>query len=262
MMQFHNYGYPAGGGFEAEGLSPVTTDLWAWHDASDAESLVIVNSDEVSQWNDLSGNAHHLSGMTAARPRYATRSLNGLPVVDFNGALNGALYWDAGFGSIAAASDNTVFIVAQSDMATVAYALMHARDTDTVNDSWGLMIFTNPQAPGNGAFIRSYQHSNDGTNGAHQSNAGSGTNADPHIYGMRREGSEQKAILDNSYGNIAPAVDATPTGAMYLAGRFVNGNVGNSFDGIVAEVLLYDRALNQTEIDQNLAYLQDKWGLD
>lgn len=261
MMQFSNYGCLPEGGGGVESLSPVTANLWAWHNAADTGSLVLVNGNEVSQWSDISGNGRHLTGISGSYARHATRSLNGLPVVDCNAGATEALYWDGSFGTIAEASDNTVFIVACSDTAGAPGTLLHARDNDSNKASWGLMLFTNLQ-DGAGYAMRGYHHLSNGSGGANQSNASGAPDTQPHIYGLRREGAQQKVILDNGYGNLAPAVDATPTGAMWLGARYFDGQLITCFDGIVAEVLLYDRALTQTEIDQNLAYLQDKWGLD
>lgn len=55
---------------------------------SDAGTTPAPDAGAVQQWNDLSGNGHHVSQATAgARPTYraAVESLNGLPGVEFDG---------------------------------------------------------------------------------------------------------------------------------------------------------------------------------
>lgn len=57
----------------------------AWYDAADTGTLTIV-SNKVSQWDDKSGNGHHVSQSTAGlRPLYdaAPRSVNGVVLPEF-----------------------------------------------------------------------------------------------------------------------------------------------------------------------------------
>ena len=57
-------------------------DLKLWLDAADT-STITHSSNAVSQWNDRSGNANHMSG--SDNPTTSTRSLNGKNVIDFDG---------------------------------------------------------------------------------------------------------------------------------------------------------------------------------
>ena len=59
--------------------------LALWLDAEDAASITL-NGSTVSQWNDKSGNARHVSQATAAsQPTYTLNGLNGKPVLTFDG---------------------------------------------------------------------------------------------------------------------------------------------------------------------------------
>lgn len=61
----------------------ITTALWL--DASDSSTITTV-SGAVSQWNDKSANANHVTQSTSsARPTLNTGSLNGLNTLSFNG---------------------------------------------------------------------------------------------------------------------------------------------------------------------------------
>jgi hypothetical protein len=63
--------------------SMIQTALWL--DAADASTVTTV-SGAVSQWNDKSGNARHVSQATAgSRPTYSASGLNSKPTIDFDG---------------------------------------------------------------------------------------------------------------------------------------------------------------------------------
>jgi len=62
-------------------------DLALWVDASDASTLTLDGSNNVSEWRDKSGNARHLvQATTLLRPSYGTQTQNGLPLVVTNAA--------------------------------------------------------------------------------------------------------------------------------------------------------------------------------
>jgi hypothetical protein len=57
-----------------------------WLDASDVSTITLDGSNNVSQWNDKSGNARHaVQGTVLNRPGYLTNQLNGLGAVKGNG---------------------------------------------------------------------------------------------------------------------------------------------------------------------------------
>lgn len=74
---------PAGGG----GFSPLNlSGLIGWWKAdagvfSDAGVTPANNGDNVTQWNDQSGNGNHLSTSGGSKPVYNTNQLNGLPAI-------------------------------------------------------------------------------------------------------------------------------------------------------------------------------------
>jgi len=58
--------------------------LALWLDASDAASITLDGSNNVSQWNDKSGNARHVTQATVMnRPTPSTATLNGLTAIKF-----------------------------------------------------------------------------------------------------------------------------------------------------------------------------------
>src|SRR5262245_19031906 len=67
------------------GFSPsVLPGLKAWYDATTIAGLS--DGSAVAQWNDISGNANHLTQATGSKqPLYKTGIVKGLPIVRFDG---------------------------------------------------------------------------------------------------------------------------------------------------------------------------------
>lgn len=100
--------------FDAVAWTPASLpNLVAWYDASDAASITS-SGGAVSQWNDKSGNGHHLTQSTSnLKPTTGTRTLNGLNVIDFDGAVGSADYMDSNALNIT--QPNTIFAVVRHD---------------------------------------------------------------------------------------------------------------------------------------------------
>jgi hypothetical protein len=65
--------------------TPADATTTAWYDASDADTITITESGDVSQWDDKSGNLNHVSeGTVGYQPTYSSTGWDGsLPTVDF-----------------------------------------------------------------------------------------------------------------------------------------------------------------------------------
>jgi hypothetical protein len=70
--------------FAATGWTPASlSNLDAWYDASDSASFTYSSGVLVSQWNDLSGNANHMTSPAGKEPS-RTGTQNGLAIVEFS----------------------------------------------------------------------------------------------------------------------------------------------------------------------------------
>ncbi len=81
-----------------------------------ADSLVLNDGDSVSTWTDSSGSGTNVTGVTTTRPLYKTGIINGLPSVLFDGTddfLNSA-------SGLAALNSNSQFIVIQPTLDTAS----------------------------------------------------------------------------------------------------------------------------------------------
>ena len=86
--------------------------LALWLDAADSNTITL-NGSTVSQWNDKSGNARHVSQAAAARqPTYTANGLNGKPVLTFNAAKPSVMTVPA--GQLGGATGASLFWVQQN----------------------------------------------------------------------------------------------------------------------------------------------------
>lgn len=76
----------AGGG---SGVTPdEISDMIFWHDTSDSSSITKDGSNKVSQWNDKSGNGHHLTQSSSSnQPLWTSGNRNSLDTIDFSGTV-------------------------------------------------------------------------------------------------------------------------------------------------------------------------------
>jgi hypothetical protein len=112
----------AGGGWTPADL----TGLLAWYDASDAGSFTYSSGVLVSQWDDLSGNAHHMTGASSSEPQ-RTGTQNSLGIVEFTASSGQYLTMPNAFASL---TQVTVYLV-----------LKTRNDPPSVGDYSGLMHF-------------------------------------------------------------------------------------------------------------------------
>jgi hypothetical protein len=71
-------------------VGPLDLSPSAWWDASQEEGLS--NNDPVNTITDFSGNGLHASALTTARPTYQVNQINGLPVFNFDGVDDKAVF--------------------------------------------------------------------------------------------------------------------------------------------------------------------------
>lgn len=215
--------------------------LALWLDASDL-STITASSGAVSQWNDKSGNARHVSQGTASfQPTTGSSTLNGLNVISFDGSndnlrtSNGALQL-ATLTCVALIRSNTVFrsLVGVSQEAT----------THT-NPFWRWTIFHNETST---MAIRL-----NGTNVVGFSSAGTDV---PRIL-----------VLDTGVGDLwlngIRSIDTTGVTLTYPNSTpFIIGSTAandTALNGYVAEIIIYDKSLSATERTLVSNYLINKW---
>ena len=207
------------GGFSPASLS----GLSLWLDASD-ESTITESGGAVSQWDDKSGNGHHATSTGAARPVTGSRTENGLNVLDLDGSnhfldLPSALYGIS-------ADDNTVIIAYATD--NPALADQRILSGTTTGTRWGLRQLPAPSMQGvnNSSFV--------------PVELDIGSDTDVHTTWFKRRESSLTVGYNAQSAVESDAVDVTLT--QIQLGKYPLNSSGY-LDGVLCEVLVYDRAL-------------------
>lgn len=231
----------AAGGF-------VPTDiagLELWLDASDAGSFTYGTGDNVSQWNDLSGNTRHATQGTGATQPNRTGTINSLTTVTF---ASGDRMTLPSFMSGKAAG--TVFMVGKL-----------AQDPPASAAASGPVVRLGSEGSG---------HHMPYTDGTIYDNTGSTVrktvgNPTPSLasafyYTVITASGDWKARLNGTQ------IYSTATNTVGWRTTAPNAEVGydlaaGSFVGQIAEIIVYSSALTGTDLSDVEGYIADKWGI-
>lgn len=222
-------------------------NLIAWFDAADI-STISETAGAVSQWNDKSGNGNHATQATGTRqPTTGARTLNGRNVLDWDGSdiMN---FDPSGLDGGAGA---TVFIVAQSD--TIASNVRRLFQLDGDSYIAGIYRATDKVLYG--------VHKQDTADSLRFTIGSTAVNETPFIYVASNA---QNGIPKSYYTGNA---EVTRLSLSNNANTFTTGNIGAeadgglSFDGMIAELLVYNGELSNANKNLVGRYLGEKWGI-
>jgi hypothetical protein len=203
---------------------PSVAGLFAWFDASNAGSIT-ASGGAVSQWNDLSGNARHVTqGTGANQPTTGTRTMNLLNVIDFDGTTDS-------LGNAAGMSQPFTLVMAfQADANGGNIALHNQAQFLRKSGQWKLY--------------------------AGGSEIGGGTSdAAAHVGSAVFNAASSQLWIDG--GSIVTGDPGNGT----TSGLTFGTDAGFAFfDGGLAEVTIYSTVLGTTDRQALEGYLKAKWG--
>lgn len=232
-------------GSATSGFSPASIpDLAVWFDAADASTITLDGSNNVSQWNDKSGNGRHATQATVLnRPAYLTNQLNGLGAIKPNGITHTLDV--ASFPSLS--TGYTCYLVAQISSG--------GRGALSIGTGTGGNAFALGTTSGN--FINSqWGDSLTQAHGAAGSNFGAVTTYDgSHTtgnYTLRL--STQASTATKAMTQIA---GAPPAGTLQLFNLPTVGLWSANF----YELIIFPRVLTAGEDAAIKSYITSKWGL-
>jgi hypothetical protein len=210
-----------------------------WLDASSLGSLTINGSNQISQWNDLSGNARHVSqGALSLMP-----ILSGSSVVFSGGqSLKHATYDITGLDNV------TLCVVANPSPSVAPTQQSIVRFQTNANP-----YFVYPWGPGR---LISYQDG--GTAGPSAGFVSGAVNI-----GVARRAINSASGLQTWNNGTAVASGATSSGAIQAGPLSIgswNGLV-EYFTGLVSEVLIFHAALVAADREKLEGYLAWKWAV-
>lgn len=195
-----------------------------------------VNNDPVAEWWDQVSGLVFSQSNSGRRPDLKTGIVNGLPVLRFDAGFDGM----QGEAATSLANPYTVFLV---------YAWkgsVNAARRVLTGDSGNWLL-----GPYNG------QHSFHNLTGF-VCNSGAAAVTDTFVAVMCWDDESASKFFINTVDHTVTGTHVGEPGVLAFA---FEGNFGEFADSDVAEVIVYDRKLNSTEIDDVWAYLQDRYGL-
>jgi len=224
-----------------------TPDLW--FDAADTSTITTDGSNNVTAWRSKtdeagSGDTDLVQATAANRPQSGTRTVNGLNVVDFDGSTS----FMAISTPVTFSQPFAVYLVMQQDTintSTSSDAILDAISTDTRHY----------------IALRASGYNFSGTI------VGSQVTTRPVLIKVDYFG---YSPIDPAvhYGNIAYVDEyflalASPAGSWsaMTVGRLLEGTATSYFNGVICEIVCYDREVTEDEHYAIKDYLYNKWGI-
>jgi hypothetical protein len=235
--------------------------LALWLDAEDAASITL-NGSTVSQWDDKSGNARHVSQATAVnQPNYTASGLNGKPVITFDGT-NDALI-NASAGLMRAVSGATAVMVMSRAANLAAGSDLLWIGTSAGNARLVMSTRVGLAAPGEGFTSGGRRLS---TN-SFQTVTGFAYTSNPIIAAARHDYANANLEIwqDGTAGasRVYQTAGVTDNNAGPLSVGAGNvAGTGAPLNGYIAEITLVHSALSTTDRQKLEGYLAWKWGLE
>lgn len=234
-------------------LSPANiSGLTLWLDASDA-STITKTGDDLTAWADKSGaTADFVQGNTLLSPHHGTRTLNGKPVVDFDGSAQ-FMTCSSTLGTIVTATEQTLFIVASADsvQATAGDAIAYA-DPFIISENGGVWGVIARSEASQSVFTTYNWDGNADTQNR------SITVGEPLIFTAGHNDGKISARVNGGSDIELNSGNTSLTPTLRLGDNY---NSAKHFDGYVAEILCFNRHLSEAEQRQVRNYLGRKWGI-
>ena len=227
--------------FAQKGPGGIATNLQAWFDASVASSITKDGSNNVSQWNDLSGNSNNATQSTGSlQPVFNSNFINGFPAM----YASSTAYFSLPNSSIFTTDFNTLTIItAVKTPSSAGYRAIFG----------GGLNGNHPQVGFDGSMKQNwYKLGDTQSTNALSSDASYVVTykADNPTVSFRQNG--------NDNGSGSPGSWAVGGTTRYLMGDPADTE---GLQGYLAEVAIYFRALNSAEINVIENYLGNKYAL-
>lgn len=211
------------------------------YDATSGGSAVAADG-AVARWEDLSGNANHLTQSTSNnRPLRRVAKINNLDALDFDGS-NDSFSLTTNLG----ADTYTVFVVAKKATGTDTFVLM--------GQAGNFLPYVCVDASGTGTYASKYTS---GGNGAYAGNSTQLLNRTTAFL-VSQDSSTPKIFIDGGVTTLATTGTATASTQFTLVGARTGGAALYA-KAAIGEVIFYARVLSDTERATVERYLRRKW---
>lgn len=226
------------------GFSPLDIDdNMFWFDASDLSTLSLVGTG-ISQWSDKGPNSYHITQSTgAARPQSGTRTHNSLNVADFNGSSH-YLIGPTGMVNDIHSGDFSLYFIWGCDDSASQQRIINS--SDGTSSSYFYWLNT---SPGSGVEASVHNYPSRFTV--------SSLTTGVKLGGLKRDNTTAQGRYDlttQTGGAQDRAADAIGFGSRAVFPV-------DYFNGFLAEIVCYNRAISSQEEDTIIQYLSNRWDL-
>lgn len=227
-----------------------------WLDAADATTIT-QSGGAVSQWNDKSGNARHVTqGTSANQPLYQVNTVNNntMPSLLFDGSndvLSTTLSTDL--------SGSFAFIAVASFVTVNQFGALIVSEVASYSNFWATL------ALGTGAGSRMTSSLFDGANNPVAGNTIPTTNVLNLFMGVRDTQASPKKVALYTNGSLTQSVNDTTTSVPSYSALRVGGQVtqiNRYANARICEVVIVPTFLSVSTRQQLEGYFAHKWGLD
>lgn len=227
----------------------IPTDSLQLHLKADAG--VNVTGTEVTSWSDQSGNGNSATQTSSSnRPIIVNNSMNGEPVIRFNGSSDFLELPSANDLKIRN-SDYEVFIVyrSQNTHSNIEFILAS-------NELAHYELHTNSSFPAGLRYIPNFT----GNNYIDLGSTGQYTNQQPYLINLEATSTSGRLAVNNE-DSISSSANAHSTStANLLLGK--RGDSSFHLNGDIAEVIIYNRVLSVADRQSVENYLSNKYNID
>ena len=240
----------------AEFLPSSISGMKMWFDAADADSITKDGNNFVTAWEDKSGNGNHAVQIASHyNPKLIQNRINGLPALRFSDNTNSALKapWGTLFSSNT--TDYTIVVVFKFTSTSSKQTIFRSAQGHLSGNSGCTMV--RGYSSGN---ENMYQINN--TRGFVSKSIANEFGTVPNVVVLRKTGNQGDVYRNkNKRGDTKTLSDTLRISGydMYLGHHA--GSDNSSFTGDIAEFIVFDRGISDTELNQIRQHLGVKWGI-
>ncbi len=218
----------------------------------------VADGTAVTTWADVSGNGRNADEVVGTAPTYQSTGLGGQPSLRFGGSGSIRSTFEPA-DDFSVANGSTVFFVGFSSSTGTAQRTLISIDGGSGNNQ--TFAYLNRFATG--SLFASFDGSS-GNNDSGDTLSGPYNNGNPFLFAFSGDPTGTPTVSQRANGGAQTLAyeESVDTGDIddYTVAS-LNGGNSNLFVGDIAEILVYNRILSTAEIEQNEAFLLNKYAI-
>ncbi len=246
--------------------SPVasTKNLVIWLETTSGKSFTdservdtaLTAQGTISTWNNINPHISLADNAVQAtdtnKPRYVASGINGLPTLNFDGVDNRI---EISLSPAITSEQLEVFIVCKriAVLRHTSSAVFLRNDTTSDSDNTSSMLLAYEASVGK--VLQTYRGSPKSSKNPHPGNA------IPYIFSTKFDGVNNTAYFNGTAQGSTTSSGNFNIGRVLIGSRLIGGSILNHYNGYIAELIVFNRALSNQERNDINQYLSTKWGI-